>query len=278
MISRKHLGGIIHTYQKYDPRRFPSPTQPPPDLISPALEHMLMFGDMRELTDEELARAIRLDPSQIAGLGPSLDALIALLLDRKKKILQTYETDAVQTEVRRNYHQLGDQIRPPSRLRKRFTCAYEEQQIYELERLWYATDDDRSTLARQLVQLIERLGEKYEIEELAAKYDFTGRTPLTVSKALAVKQDLKQIEELLQQLEEARETARITVIDIDALSEFAEPDDLARLEILRQMIEDHIRELAERQGLERGGGAFHPAEAFAPKNASQHRIHFSSDV
>ena len=30
---------------------------------------MLAYGDMRELTDEELARAVHLDPSQIAGLG-----------------------------------------------------------------------------------------------------------------------------------------------------------------------------------------------------------------
>ncbi len=31
------LGGIIHTYQKFDPAEFPSPTAPPPDLVSPAL-------------------------------------------------------------------------------------------------------------------------------------------------------------------------------------------------------------------------------------------------
>jgi len=81
MSKHSHLGGVIHTYQRYDPKNFPSPTQPPPDLVSPALEHMLMFGSMRELTEEELARAVRLDPSQISGLGPSIDALIALLRD-----------------------------------------------------------------------------------------------------------------------------------------------------------------------------------------------------
>ena len=46
-----------------------------------------MFGEHRELTEEELARAIRFDPSQIAGLGPSIDALIAMLEERKRKIL-----------------------------------------------------------------------------------------------------------------------------------------------------------------------------------------------
>src|SRR6185295_15592405 len=70
MPNRQTLGGIIHTYQKYDPVNLPAPTQPPPDLVSPALEHMLMFGDARRLTDEELARAIHLDPSQIRdGVG-----------------------------------------------------------------------------------------------------------------------------------------------------------------------------------------------------------------
>src|SRR5687767_3908105 len=94
--QQRRVGGIIHTYQKYDPKNFPSPTQPPPDLVSPALEHLLMYGNMRRLTDEEIARAIRLDPSQIAGLGPSLDALAAMLEERKRKILAKYETETVQ--------------------------------------------------------------------------------------------------------------------------------------------------------------------------------------
>ena len=64
------LGGIIHTYQKYDPVQFPSPTAPPPDLVSPAFEHLLHYGSMRRLSEEELARAVHIDPSQIRGLGP----------------------------------------------------------------------------------------------------------------------------------------------------------------------------------------------------------------
>src|SRR5438105_12838396 len=96
MPKREKLGGVIHTYQKFDPQNLPSPTQPPPDLVSPAFEHLLMYGSMRELTDEELARAVRLDPSQIAGLGPSLDALLDMLRERKRKILEKYETRRVQ--------------------------------------------------------------------------------------------------------------------------------------------------------------------------------------
>ena len=46
MSNPNRLGGVIHTYQKYDPAKFPSPTQPPPDLVSPAFEHLLQFGDL----------------------------------------------------------------------------------------------------------------------------------------------------------------------------------------------------------------------------------------
>ncbi len=100
---RPVLGGVIHTYQKYDPQRFPSPTQPPPDLVSPAFEQWLVYGSRRRLTEEELARAIRLDPSQIQGLGPSLDSLMALLLERKRKILATYETDSVLDQAAQHF-------------------------------------------------------------------------------------------------------------------------------------------------------------------------------
>src|SRR5437588_3068163 len=80
--SRDSLGGIIHTYQKYDPVEFPSPTAEPPDLVSPAFEHLLMYGNARELTEEELANAVHLDPRQIKNLGPSIDALIEMIRER----------------------------------------------------------------------------------------------------------------------------------------------------------------------------------------------------
>jgi len=256
MTTRKHIGGVIHTYQKYDPKNFPSPTQPPPDMVSPAMEHMLRYGSMRRLTDEELARAIRLDPSQFAGLGPSIDMLLAMLLERKRKILAKYETDTVQHEARENYRKLGEKIKPPRKFRSRFEAALEEEQLYDFERLWYAEGDERSLYARQLVQLISRLGDKYQIDELAAKYTFTGRGSMTIPEAIQIKEELEKIDELLRQLEEARETAQIAIIDMDALAEFTEPGDIERLREIQQMVEDYVREMAERQGLENEGGAF----------------------
>jgi uncharacterized protein with von Willebrand factor type A (vWA) domain len=252
MPSRKTLGGVIHTYQRYDPKRFPSPTQPPPDMVTPAFEHMLAFGELRELSEEELARAVKIDPSQIAGLGPTLESLKAALEERKRKILATYETDTVQKSAGDAYREVGEQIEPPKKLRKMFQRAFEEEQIRDLERVWYAHGDDNSQFARQLVKLVDRLGDKYEIDELAAKYSFTGRELMSVPKAIEVKEELETIDRLLKQLEEAAKNAQIGVIDLDELAQFAEPGDMDKLSQMQRQVEELLRHMAEQQGLERG--------------------------
>jgi uncharacterized protein with von Willebrand factor type A (vWA) domain len=250
MTSPRRIGGVIQAYQRYDPKNLPSPLQPPPDVVSGAFEHLLAYGSLRELTEEELARAVRLDPSQIAGLGPSLDALIETLRERKRKILASYETDTVQAEAARRYREFGLRMNPPARAKERFRRAFKEEQLYELERVWYRAEDERGQFARQLVQLVDRLGEKYQVDELAAKYQFTGRTVLTIPRALEVKEELETIDRLLRQLEEAAKTARIGVIDLSELAEFAEPGDVEKLSEFARQIEQYLRDLAERQGLE----------------------------
>ena len=257
MTPSQRLGGVIHTYQKYDPLTFPSPTKPPPDLVSPALEHMLMFGGMRRLTPEELAKAIHLDPSQIAGLGPSLDMLLAMLLERKRKILAKYETDTVQEAARDAFQKAAAKAQPPKALADRFHRAIKEEQIRDLERLWYAAGGEGSKFALELLRITPRLGDKYQVDELASRYDFTGREPLTIPEAIATLDELKKIDELLKQLEEARETAQIAIIDTEMLSEFVEPGDLERLAELQQMVENYLKEAAERQGLESDASGFH---------------------
>src|SRR5207249_4025346 len=124
-----------------------------------------------------------------------------------------------------------------------------EHMLFYLEQLWYAAGDEQSPFARALLQLMERLGEKYQVDELAAKYDFTGDRPMTVPEALEIKRELEKIDELLKQLREAKKTAQIGIIDMEALSEFAEPGDVQQLSALQQQIQDYLRELAERQGL-----------------------------
>lgn len=257
-------GGIIHTYQKYDPVHFPSPTVPPPDVASAAMEHLLFYGNTRRLTPEELAKAVRLDPSMIRNLGPSLDALMEILRERKRKILETYETGKVEGEARGNYYHQAQGMKPPGNLAGRFDKAVRDEQLRDLERLWYQTGDERGKFARDLLKLVERLGEKYQVDEMAAKYEFTGRQPLTVPEALEIKQELEKIDELLKQLEEAAKTAQIGLIDMEALSEYLQPGDLEQLNALQQQIQDYLREQAERQGLEqaKGGGFQMTPKAF----------------
>ena len=248
--SRK-LGGVIHTYQGYDPQKFPSPTSPPPDMVSGAFEHMLMFGSTRELTPEQLANAIHLDPSQIRGLGPSLEALIAMLEARKRKILDTYETVAVLEKAKKRYFNHYAGMQPPEKMASHFTKEVAAEHLRGLERLWYHLDDEQSRFARQLLHLMERLGEKYQVDELASKYDFTGLTPIPdVPAAIEIKEELEMIDKLLEQLREAMENAQVGIIDMEALAEFAEPGDIDNLRSLQQQIADYLREMAERQGLE----------------------------
>jgi uncharacterized protein with von Willebrand factor type A (vWA) domain len=256
MKTPDQLGGVIHIYQKFDPAHFPSPTAPPPDMVSPAFEHLLFYGNTRRLTEEELARAMRIDPSQIKGLGPSLEALMAILRERKRKILSTYETDRVQEEARKRYSDLAADMRPPGKVARPFQEAVRDEQLRDLEQLWYRAGDEHGKFARQLLHLVERLGDKYQVDELAGKYEFTGRTPLTIPEALAVKEELEMIDRLLKQLEEAMKTAQIGIIDLEELSQFTEPGDLEQFSALQQQIQDYLREMAEQQGIEQGKSGF----------------------
>lgn len=250
MSDANKLGGIIHTYQKYDPVEFPSPTADPPDMVSPAMDHLLTYGNTRQLTEEELARAVKIDPSQIAGLGPSLDALQQMLEDRKKRILETYETDSVQGLAHQSFHRAAQDTRVPNKLEKPFREAIREEQLYDLERLWYRTGDERGEFAKSLLQLIEILGEKYQIDQLAAKYSFTGREGMTIPQALEIKKELEAIDKLLEQIKEAMKTAQIAIIDMEELSKFAQPQDVENLSELQQQVQDYLKRIAEQQGVE----------------------------
>lgn len=247
-------GGIVHTYQRYDPVNFPSPTATPPDMVSPLMNHMLAFGDTDEFTEEQLANAIHLDASQIAGLGPSINALKEMLLERKRKILETYETKTAEKAAERAFKDAAKQARPPEKLKKPFEKAVKQEQLIDLEELYFRVGDDTNSFARELVQISGVLGDKYQVDELAAKYEFTGRQKMTVPEALEIKEELETIDKLLKQLEEAKKTAQLAIIDMEELQKFAEPGDIEALQALQQQVEDYIKEQAEKQGLE-GDGA-----------------------
>ncbi|HSQ55125.1 MAG TPA: hypothetical protein VLM40_05210 [Gemmata sp.] len=243
-------GGIIHTYQKYDPVNFPSPIAPPPDMVSPMMEHMLEFGNVEEFTEEQLRNAIRLDASQIAGLGPSLNAIRESLLERKLKILATYETRHVKKVAAEAFRDAAKKLNPPKKLASDYHKAVKQEQLYDLESLYFRVGNDRDRFAVELVLVVGMLGEKYQVDELAAKYEFTGREKMDVPKALEVKEELDTIEKLLKQLDEAKKTAQLAIIDLEELQKYSEPGDLEQLSALQQQIEEYMREQAERQGLE----------------------------
>jgi uncharacterized protein with von Willebrand factor type A (vWA) domain len=251
---------VLHAYLGYDPKAFPSPTAPPPDVAGAAFDFAMQFGDLMELTEEQLAAAIRIDPSQIAGLGPSLQSLIAMLEERKARILATYETESVRLEAGAAYLREAGKLEPKKEQREMLDRAVRSEQIRELEKLWYMQKNEHSPVARGLMRLMERLGEKFQVEQLSSKYAFTGREPLSVPGALEVKDELETIDKLLKQLREAMETAQLAIIDMDELSEFAEDEDRAgemqNLNELQKQIEGFVRQEAERQGLEKTKDGF----------------------
>jgi uncharacterized protein with von Willebrand factor type A (vWA) domain len=251
MPTRDTLGGIVHTYQRYDPARIPPPRPPEVDLVSPAMEHLLEFGGIDELTEEQLANAVMLDPEQIKGLGPSLDSIKRRLEERRQKILERYETDGVRKKARNLFREAAQRAQPPAKHREAFQKAVREEQMRQLERLWYGQDDDQSRFGAQLVGVVDRLGDVYQMDELAAKWTFTGREKLTVPEALDVKEELETIEDLLRQLEEARKNAQIGLIDMQALGQFVESGELDELERLKQQVQDLVEQMASQQGLER---------------------------
>jgi uncharacterized protein with von Willebrand factor type A (vWA) domain len=248
-------GGIIHTYRGYDPQRFPMPASEPPDLVTPAFEHMLAYGSMRDLTPEQLAEAIELDPSQIKGLGPSISSLLAMLEERKRRILETYETAGVRKTADQSFRDKAKTISPPKKSRERFEKAVRNEQIADLEKIWYG-EDEQSDFAKQILGLMEDLGNKYEIETLAAKYTFTGRTGMGIPQAIEIKEELETIDKLIQQLKDAAKNAKIYLIDLNELARFADEEQMDEMREMQRQVEEMLEQIAAEQGLQKDGNKF----------------------
>lgn len=247
--------GLYHTYQKYDPVKFPPPAANAPDMVSPMMEWMMMTGgDISDLTEEQMRRAIRIDPSQLGNLGPNLQSLLQYLLERKRKILATYEAESVYADVSHQYQQLVQRVKPPKPYAEDYRRAALRQQIYGLESLWYRLSDERSHFGRHLMRLIGKLEQHNEIEQLRAKYQFTGRTPMTPEEAVEVKAELEKIDELIEQLKEAIENGQIGIIDLDDLKDFIEEGGQQALNDLQQFMDQFMDQMAESQGMDRSNG------------------------
>lgn len=256
-LHNPNRGGIIHTYQKFDPGKFPSPNEPAPDLVSPVFEHMLQFGSMREFSEEEIASAIRLDPGQFADLGPSLDQLIQQLEERKQRILAKYETDSVQKKVEKKYRKDANSARPSGKQGKAFNRAIRDEQIYQLEHLWYQAERSDPRFASQLLRVMETLGEKYQIDHLASAYNFTGREGMTIRDAIEILEELQKIDELLKQLENAKENAQLAIIDLEDLADFADREAIENLGRFQEQVQQYLKDLMENQGVTGQDGKVH---------------------
>jgi uncharacterized protein with von Willebrand factor type A (vWA) domain len=251
MSQRDRLGGIIHTYQKYDPLTFPSPSEPPPDLVSAAFERMLEEGERREFTEEELASMVRIDPSQIGGMIANIDFLRQKLQDRKKQILATYETGKVVREAAKVFRSRAGELRPPKSLEREYREAVKDEQLYELENLYYRAGREDREFTRKLPGLVQTLGDKYQVDELAAKYEFTGQQPMTVPEALEIKAELEELDKLLEQLDQVKQSGQLGYIDLGELQEYLDQEGMDHLRELNEAIERYIRRQAEEQGMER---------------------------
>ena len=250
--SRNRLGGIIHTYQKYNPPDFPSPTRRRPIWSPAAFEHMLAFGSIRELTEEELARAMHLDPSQIAGLGPSLESLMEMLRERKTEDSGDLRDRQGASTTPPTPFTISAQDESAGRLAERFRRAVHQEQLYDLERVWYQRRR-RAQPVRPAVGAAHGPAGR-EISGRRAGRQVRVHRPHAADRAPGPgrsRKSWKTIDRLLKQLEEAAKTAQIGVIDMEELAEFAEPGDIEKLNELARQIEEYIRELAEQQGLEK---------------------------
>lgn len=248
------LGGVVQSYLGYDPLRFGSAQ--PPDASGAArgaLEHMLHSGSMRRFSDEDLANAVEIDPSQIAGLGPSIDALIAMLEERRRMILERYDPSRAVDDARRAFRDAAQSVgdrRDDSPVARALHRAIAGEQLRDLERLWYRLPEN-SPSQRALTQALERLREKYEMDQLQSGWEWLGRERLDVSHALEVKAELDEIERLLAQLREARKNARLAIIDLEALAQFAQQEQIDSLREAQQRVRDLLERLAQEAGLQR---------------------------
>ena len=251
---KRPLGGIVHSYLGYDPKRFPSPAAPGGEgMANSAFDHLLHYGTQRPLTEAELAEAVEIDPSQISGFGPSIEALIAMLEERKRRILETYDIAPAKREAYETFVDASSDIEITSpKMQEQLDRLVRLQSIPELERLWYQVERQDGPLAAKLMSLIGSLATRLEVEQLTSRYEFTGRTGTTADEAVDMKEELETIDDLLKQLEEARKNAKVGLIDMDALRQFVDDADLEELREMQERISEMIREQAEMAGLERG--------------------------
>jgi uncharacterized protein with von Willebrand factor type A (vWA) domain len=257
------LGGILHTYRGYDPVAFPPPASPPSEGLSGLGDQMLAWGGRRRFTPEELADAIRLPPEALAGLGPSIDAILAKLESRKAKILATWNPSPTADQAAEIVTRLADPLTSmtdlPDWALERLQREVRERQIHGLERLWYLLEDD-SPLKRKMPALVESVVSLDRVEGLRDGWPFHGQRVPSIEEALELRDELEALDRLLEQLKEALKNAKPAIVDLDELREFVEEADLSEFADLRRRAEELLKQAAEQEGLieDEDGWSFGP--------------------
>jgi uncharacterized protein with von Willebrand factor type A (vWA) domain len=256
--DKRPLGGIVHTYRGYDPVRFPPPTAPPGDSLGALGDRLLATGSRRRFTPEELAEAIRIPPEAIAGLGPSIDALLAELEARRDRILDVWNPSPTVEEageiVDERASTFFDDQTLPLGFRDRFAREVRERQIHGLERLWYhldPEDPDQRRVRDRLPSIVQAIADLDAVEGLRDGWPFRGRTVPTVPEAIELREELEAIDHLIEQLKDALRNARPAIVDLDELRAFFEESDLEQFAEVRRRAEELLRQAAEAEGLVR---------------------------
>jgi len=96
---------------------------------------------------------------------------------------------------------------------------------------------------------MEALGDKYRIDHLASAYEFTGREGMSIPQAIEILEELQKIDELLKQLEDAKENAQLAIIDLDELSDFADPEAIDNMRQFQEQVQQYLKDLMENQGV-----------------------------
>ena len=209
MSNRKTLGGVIHTYQKYDPQALsPAPRSRRPTWCRRPSSTCSCTASMRELTDEELARAIRSIPARSPGSAPASMPCSPCSKSGSGRFLQKYETNRVMKEAAgATIAKLGESIKPPRNLQKNAsTRPSAEEQIRDLERLWYRAGDD--TLAIRPAAGAAGRAAGRQVPDRRAGREVRVHRPHADDRArrrLEIKEELEKIDELLEATRRGRQ-------------------------------------------------------------------------
>ena len=176
---------------------------------------MLAYGDMRELTDEELARAIRLDPSQIAGLAPAWTCCGRCCWSGSGRSWRPTKPSRP-SRPPQGVSRFGRVAVRPNRWPTVSSGPWPKNSCASSNGCG-THGRRRRPFAGQLMRLVARLGEKYQVDELAGEICVYGSNADDVSQRIEIKEELETIDRLLKQLEEAAKTAQIGIIDLEEL-------------------------------------------------------------